>query len=134
MALLTAWLLVAVGAGMSVALWRHLPSNSMLEIVVVAMFALSWLAMPIAIGFAAGLICAFFWRPVAPLEKQKDWGFTVVLLCFLPLLLMGGGGLCVLVIMFAPALLAFYQGIEGGARWRYFLGQTNDWERDDNAD
>ena len=31
-------------------------------------------------------------------------------------------------------LFGFNKGIEGGTRWRYFLGQTNQWERDDNAD
>ena len=92
-------------------------------------------------GWAAGLLCAFLWHPVADRVTCERWGALVVLLLFAPLLLLGMGQLLSLLafvaLAFVCALVPFHRGINVGFRywhegyWRHFVGLTNEWERDD---
>ncbi len=112
-------------------------------------FDIGWATVPLAIGtiiiivaitfivlsFIAGMICAFFWHPIASVTDYERWGFWVWLLAVVPTMFLFGLGL----LVFLPSLVTFYKSLDFGVQWwaqhRYlhFFGQSNDWERDDKS-
>ncbi len=83
---------------------------------------------------AAGLICAFFWHPVATVSNYERWGFWVYLLALAPAILVYGLGL----LVFLPSLVTFYKALDFGVKWwpnrgwRHLFDFANDWEREEN--
>ena len=92
LAVVAGWLLITFEIWISVLIFDLLPlSNSFLHIALIVAWVANLLAAVPAIGFVAGLICAFFWRPVALAEQQKNWGCNVLFWFVLPFLF---GGPC----------------------------------------
>lgn len=86
--------------------------------------------------FAAGVLCAFFWSPIADEQTCLNWGAWVVLMVLSPLLLIHLLALLLLILLYPLTVVPFHVGAEFGAhwwkqrRWRHFLGLANDYERD----
>ena len=109
------------------------------------LFFIASILLPLALipagGWAAGLICAVLWHPVADRVTCERWGALVVSLLFAPLLLLGWRDFFTVsgfvAIAFVCALVPFHRGINHGFRlwhegyWRHFAGLANDYERDD---
>ena len=93
-------------------------------------FGVLWLVAFPVIGFAMGLICAFWWHELAPIGKQQHWAIGLALTFFLPSAILSFGAICLLIVAVPLMAVALMQGIEKQSRWRHFVGLANDYERE----
>ena len=134
-ALLVGWAAIGIGIWLTLAALKYFdpPPSLFPDLKYIVGIGVPWLAAFPIIGFVMGLICAVFWRKIAPMEQQKFWGIGLALVFFLPTGILGAGALCVLTIEFPLFLFAFKQSIEKREHWRHLIGLSNDYERDDKS-
>lgn len=98
-------------------------------------FALVWLAAFPIISGVAGLVCAWFWHPIARREQCTKWGARTFFAVLAPACL--SLFCCLGLLVYWPCLLVFSKGLDYGYKWwprrewRTFFGLRNQWERED---
>ena len=135
LALLLGWSAVAFGIWLTIVISNYLDPTPVLfpPTELLLGFGVPWLVAFPLIGFAMGVVCAFFWRSLAPMEQQRHWTIGLLLVFCLPTSLLGLGGFCFLTIEFPLMLFTLRRGLESRPRWSSFFGLTNQWERDPDA-
>ena len=132
-AFFASWLAFALIVAVSI-----LVSNRLQHPLSIAFFVAWCLASLLLTLFAAGLICAFLWHPVAGAQTRRNWGAWFMLIVLAPLLIAEPLAILVLIFLYALLLIPFLGGLERGEEWwprrpwRHLFGLANPWEREEN--